>query len=182
MAMAGDTPAKHEVRYACGHSEVRVKSQNDAVNKIVINAAARNLCKACLTEHSVKREAMISNSVQRTQDAVAATKLTGSTKQIERADRIREKWLLIFKRDTPAHSLESSIEKARSSGALPGAIEHATTNVLAVRLAAIDEVLTHSKAAWWIDFQSYLDFQVNKLTEEAIKTEFSVLLQHLAGC
>jgi hypothetical protein len=178
--MFGNTPEKHEVWYACGHSATRVKKR-DTVNKIAINAAARKLCEACLTEQNVRREAMISNSVQRTKEAVAATKLTGSKKQIDWADLIREKWLLIFKRDTPPHSLKSSLEKVRSSGALPDAIERATTNVLAVRLAAIDEVLAHSKAAWWIEFRGYLDSKVNNPTEEAIKSEFSVLLQQVGG-
>jgi hypothetical protein len=119
---------------------------------------------------------MISNSVQRTKEAVAGTKLTGSKKQIEWADRIREKWLYIVKRDTSPHSLKSSLEKARSSGALPDAIERATTSVLAVRLAAIDEVLAHGNAAWWIDFREYHGSIVNKRTDEAIKSEFAVLL------
>src|SRR5260221_8213845 len=113
--MFGNAPEKHEVAYACGHSAMRVKSQRDAVNKIVIKAAARNLCEACLTEHKVRRADMISNSVQRVKEAVAATKLTGSKKQTEWADRIREKWLYIVKRDIPPHSLKSSFEKAQSS-------------------------------------------------------------------
>jgi hypothetical protein len=181
MAMIGNTPEKHEVRYACGHSAMYVKSQRESSNKIAINVAARNLCEACLTEHNVRREAMISNSVQRTKEAVAATKLTGSKKQIDWADLIREKWLLIFKCGTPPHYLKASLEKARSSGVLPDAIERATTNVLAARLAAIDEVLAHGKAAWWIEFREYLDSKVNNPTEEAIKSEFSVLLQQVGG-
>jgi hypothetical protein len=174
--MFGNTPENHEVTYACGHSAMRVKSQRDSSNKIAIANAARTLCEACLTEHKVKREGMISNSVQRTKEAVAATKLTGSKKQIAWADRIREKWLYVVKRDIPPHSLKSSFEKAQSSGALPDAIERATTNVLAARLAAIDEALAHSKAAWWIDFRDYLESMINNPTDEAIKSEFSVLL------
>ena len=176
--MIGDTPEKHEVRYACGHSAMRVNTQKDSVRKLVINSATRKLCETCLTEHKVRREAMISNSVQRTEEAVAATKLTGSKKQIDWADLIREKWLLVLRRDTPPHPLKSSLEKARSSGALPDVIERATTNVLAARLAAIDEVLAHSKAAWWIEFRGYLDSKVNNATEEAIKSEF---LQQVGG-
>jgi len=124
---------------------------------------------------------MISSSSQRTKGAVTATELTGSKKQIDWADRIREKWLLIFKRDTPPHYFNSNLEKARSINVLPDAIEQAITNVLAVRLTAIDEVLAHGKAAWWIDFREYLDPMVNKATEEAIKSEFSVLLHQARG-
>jgi hypothetical protein len=171
-----NTPEKLEVTYACGHSAMLAKSQREAINETKINAATRALCEPCLTEHKVKREGMISNSVQRTKEAAAATKLTGTKKQIEWADRIREKWLYIVKRDIPPHSLKSSFEKAQSSGALPNAIEHATTNVLAARLAAIDEVLPHNKAAWWIEFREYLESMINNPTDEAIKSEFAPLL------
>jgi hypothetical protein len=181
IAMFGNTPEKHEVTYACGHSETRVKSRSDALNAIRISAAARSLCKACLAEHQARREGMISNSVQRTKEAVAGTKLTGSKKQIEWADRIREKWLYIVKRDIPPHSLKSSFEKAQSIGASPDAVERGITNVLAVRLEAIDEVLAHSKAGWWIDFRDYLDSMINNPTNEAIKAEFAVLLNKVAG-
>lgn len=173
IAMFGNTPEKHEVAYACGHSVMRVKSRSYSV---FIKAAARDLCEACLNAHKVKREHMISDLVQRTKEAIAATKLTGSKKQIEWADRIREKWLHIVKRDIPPHSLKSSFEKAQSRGALRDTIERVTTNVLTVRLAAIDEVLAHSKAAWWIDFRDCLDSMVNNPTDETIKSEFSVLL------
>jgi hypothetical protein len=176
IAMFGNTPEKHEVTYACGHSEMRVKSQRDASNTLAIRAAARSICKTCLAEHQARREGMISNSVQRAKEAVAGTKLTGSKKQIAWAERIREKWLYIVKRDIPPHSLKSSFEKAQSSGAFPDAVEQGTTNALAVRLAAIDEVLAHSEAAWWIDFRDHLDSMVNNLTDEAIKSEFAVLL------
>ncbi|WP_027576743.1 hypothetical protein [Bradyrhizobium sp. WSM1743] len=118
---------------------------------------------------------MISNSVQRTKEAAAATKLTGTRKQIEWAERIREKWLFIVKREIPTHLL-SNLEKARIGAVSPEAIEQAITTVLAARLAAIDGVVAHCKAAWWIDFRSYLEAMVNQPTDAAIKSECSVLL------
>ncbi|WP_407117262.1 hypothetical protein [Bradyrhizobium sp. LMG 9283] len=163
-----------QVTYACGHQE-SIKSQRDFINEMRTRAARRTLCEVCLGAHRAKRDCMISNSVQRTKEAAAATKLTGTRKQIEWAERIREKWLFIVKREIPTHLL-SNLEKARIGAVSPEAIEQATTTVLAARLAAIDGVVAHCKAAWWIDFQSYLEAMVNQPTDAAIKSECSVLL------
>jgi hypothetical protein len=171
-AMSGDTPEKHEIAYACGHFEIRVKSKRDISNAFAIRAAARRVCETCLARHKAMRVDMISNSAQRTKEALLGTTLTGSKKQIDWAARIREKWLYIVKRDIPSRLLNSIFEKAQSSSVSPDAVEQCTTNVLAVRLTAIDEVLAHGNAAWWIDFRDYLDSMVNNPTDEAIRSEF----------
>lgn len=172
--MVGNIP-QMQVTHACGHSAMRVKSQHDSSNELKIRAARGTLCEACLTAHKTKRDCMISNSVERTKEAAAATKLIGSKKQIEWASRIREKWLYIVKRELPAHVL-FSFEKVRAADVSPEAIEQAATAVLAGRLAAIDEVVTHSQAAWWIEFRDYLESIVNQPTDAAIKCECSALL------
>ena len=172
--MVANTP-QTQVTHACGHSAMRVKSQHDTLMEIRIRTARRTLCEACLTAHKAKRDCMVSNSVQRTKEAAAATKLIGSKKQIEWASRIREKWLYIVKRELPTQVL-FSFDKVRGADVSPEAIEQAATTVLAVRLAAIDDVVTHSQAAWWIDFRDHLESMVNRLTDVAIKSECSALL------
>jgi hypothetical protein len=95
--MFGIPDEKHEVTYACGHSETRVKSRSDTSNAMHIRAAARSLCKACLAEHQARREGMISNSVQRTKEAVAGKKLTCVYRQLKRGrsgDEVRPAWLV----------------------------------------------------------------------------------------
>jgi hypothetical protein len=171
-----------EVKYACGHSEVRARSQSNAVNEIVIKRAARMLCNDCLAEHQAERKRMIADSVQRNNVAAGSIRMTGSKKQIEWAERIRERWLDVVTRDIPPLSIKPSVDKADFGMSKPAkgavAVQQAITNVLAARLAAIDEVVARDKAAWWIDFREDLDRRINKKTDDAISAEFSSLLDN----
>jgi hypothetical protein len=173
---------EEEIIYACGHSEMHVKSQRSAVNAIFVRNAARKVCKTCMAEHEARRKGMISNSIQRTKEAVADRKLTGTEKQIKWGDEIRENWLDNIKRQITPHYLQSIFEKTQSSGASPDAVERSKTNVLAVRLAAIDEMLTHGEAGWWIkSFKNqHLDLLISSRTDEAIKAEFTTMSNAIA--
>ena len=91
--MSGDTPEKHEIAYACGHFEIRVKSKRDISNAFALRAADAASARL-LASHKAMRVDMISNSAQRTKEALLGTTLTGSKKQIDWAARIREKWLI----------------------------------------------------------------------------------------
>jgi hypothetical protein len=83
MNRHGNSLEKHEVKYACGHFEVRAKSSSNSVNELVVNRAVRSLCNDCLAEHQAERKRMIAESIQRNSEAARSIKLTGTRKQIE---------------------------------------------------------------------------------------------------
>jgi hypothetical protein len=174
--MLNNTLEKQKLTFACGHFEMHVKVQRDAINAGRIKSAERRICTACLAEHEARRDVMISKSVQRTEEGIARTKLTGSKKQIKWAVSIRAHWLKSAERNIPPYPLRLCFEEAQASGAAPETVQRVITNVLTARLAAIDELLAHSEASWWIDSRR-LDLKIDNLTHEAIKSEFADLQQ-----
>jgi hypothetical protein len=177
MDRLNNSSDKLEVKYACGHAELRAKTR-DSVNKLVTQRAARMLCGVCLADYDAKRKRLIKDSIRCADEASKSVKLIGSRKQIEWAERIRERWLFDLQRDIPPLSLRPSVEKAiygASGKEQPFAVQQAITSVLEVRLKAIEEVLGHSQAAWWLDWRDRLNERINKITDDAIRSEFQLL-------
>jgi hypothetical protein len=170
---------KVEVKLACGHTKERHKKGN-SFDKLAATSAARKLCDACTANFEAKRERMIADSIRRAYEACKSIKLTGSKKQVARAERIRERWLFELQCEIPPFSLGPSVERASThvlgkEQAL--AVQQAITGVLASRLKAIDEVLAHGEAAWWIDWRDQLSARINKTTDAAIRSPFELLLE-----
>jgi hypothetical protein len=123
-----------------------------------IRRGARKLCDVCASVWDANRQAMIAEAMQRAKTA-SELKLSGSKKQIEWADRIRERWLFNVQWDVSSHLIGTNVERATEAVSTQKqaiAVQQACTNVLALRLAAIDEVLSHAVAAWWIDWRFQL--------------------------
>lgn len=120
---------------------------------------------------------MIAKSILSGKEALQV-ELTGTRKQIDWAVDIREGWQSSIRRDLPS-DIHQRIEKARytvSGQAQIMALEQALTNVLATRLAAIADVLAHTKAAWWIEGRDgHFSYRIAKATEDALRCELANL-------
>jgi hypothetical protein len=174
MDRLNNSSDKFEIKFACGHAELRV-TKRDSFNKIAIQRAARMLCCACLADYDAKRKRLIEDSIRRANEASKSVKLTGSRKQIEWAERIRDRWLFDLQRDIPqTPSVENAIYIA-SGNEQAFAVQQAITSVLEVRLKAIEEVLDHGQAAWWIDWRYQLNERINKITNNAMRSELRLL-------
>jgi hypothetical protein len=171
-----------EVKFACEHTTERRCTRRWS-DEIFIRRGARKLCDVCASVWDAKRQAMIAEAVPRAKTA-SELKLSGSKKQIEWADRIRERWLFNVQWDVSSHLMGTNVERATESVSTQKqaiAVQQACTNVLALRLAAIDEVLSHAVAAWWIDWRFQLNDRVNRATDAAIQSQFEPLLAGGSG-
>lgn len=110
--------------------------------------------------------------------------LIGTRKQIDWAGDIRENWMSGVRRDLPGY-VQEKIEKARDAlldQAQIMGLEQALTNVLVTRLAAIDDVVAQTRAAWWIDRRGGgLNDRINKTTDDALRCELAYLQSGLTG-
>lgn len=173
---AESSSADLEVRFACGHVEER-RRRSPAGDDLALRSASRKLCVMCASAHGAERERMIVESILSGKEGLQV-ELAGSRKQINWAVEIRERWQSTIRRELPS-DIQKRIEKARGlvSGQAVLALEQASTNVLAARLAAIADVLAHTKAAYWIEGRDgVFDYKIARATEDALRRELANLL------
>lgn len=176
-----------EATYACGHTKLRSKSRSNSMHLVFIKAAAERLCDACVKKHEDARISMLEAAEERSKTIVAETKLRGSPKQIEWAESIRAGWRASFFRfscrDVPLMKTTRESIMKKVVNASPEALEEAITNVLAERLAGLEESLTESRSRFWIDDRTY-HYHFNTIVTErekaAIKSAITLLTQEAA--
>lgn len=161
-----DPTEELKVTHACSHTGIVSGRYRD----LRIRRAAGTLCSACIKQHVEERTSMIAASSTRSHEIVSATRLTGSVRQIEWAERIRSAWRdHAFGRGMLARSVFSNAEDRVH----PEEIERAVTNVLAARIVATERVLAKMRAAEWIDQSKHqiLEEPIRQAADEAQNIE-----------